>query len=76
MKKNKTSLFDSRDQLLLLLMLLFYSILAASDNPGPVKWYQPYFDCERSNKWVFGATVPIPDIYPRHTQWRHIEIPT
>lgn len=76
MKKNKTSLFDSRDQLLLLLMLLFYFILAASDNPGPVKWYQPYFDCERSNKWVFGATVPIPDIYPRHTQWRHIEIPT
>ncbi|XP_054706356.1 uncharacterized protein LOC129216197 [Uloborus diversus] len=49
---------------------------AASDLPGPVKWFQPYFDCERSNKWVFGAAVPIPDIYPRHTQWRHIEIPT
>ncbi|GIY87594.1 hypothetical protein CEXT_418131 [Caerostris extrusa] len=49
---------------------------AASDIPGPVKWFKPYFDCERSNKWVFGATVPIPDIFPRHTQWRHIEIPT
>lgn len=46
-----------------------------SDNPGPVKWSRPYFDCERSNKWVYGATSPIPDIYPRHTQWRHIEIP-
>ncbi|GFS50117.1 g-protein coupled receptor [Trichonephila clavipes] len=49
---------------------------AASDIPGPVKWFKPYFDCGRSNKWVFGATVPIPDIFPRHTQWRHIEIPT
>ncbi|CAN7982859.1 unnamed protein product [Ixodes pacificus] len=48
---------------------------AASDNPGPVKWTRPYFDCDRSNKWTYGATVPIPDIYPRHTQWRHIEIP-
>lgn len=48
---------------------------APSDNPGPVKWSKPYFDCERSNKWVYGATSPIPDIYPRHTQWRHIEIP-
>uniref|UniRef100_A0A131YZN5 Integral to membrane n=1 Tax=Rhipicephalus appendiculatus TaxID=34631 RepID=A0A131YZN5_RHIAP len=46
-----------------------------SDNPGPVKWSRPYFDCERSNKWVYGATSPIPDIFPRHTQWRHIEIP-
>ncbi|KAK8781648.1 hypothetical protein V5799_017011 [Amblyomma americanum] len=48
---------------------------APSDIPGPVKWSRPYFDCERSNKWVYGATSPIPDIYPRHTQWRHIEIP-
>ncbi|KAH9382232.1 hypothetical protein HPB48_016950 [Haemaphysalis longicornis] len=48
---------------------------APSDNPGPVKWSKPYFDCERSDKWVYGATSPIPDIYPRHTQWRHIEIP-
>lgn len=48
---------------------------AASDNPGPVKWNSPYYDCDRSNKWVYGATVPIPDIFPRHTGWRHIEIP-
>ena len=48
---------------------------AASDSQGPVKWNRPYFDCDRSNKWVFGATAPIPDIYPRHTGWRHIEIP-
>lgn len=49
---------------------------ASSDVPPPVKWIKPYFDCGRSNKWVFGAAVPIPDIFPRHTQWRHIEIPT
>jgi hypothetical protein len=48
---------------------------AASDNQGPVKWNRPYFDCDRSNKWIYGATTPIPDIYPRHTGWRHIEIP-
>ena len=48
---------------------------AASDVQGPVKWVKPYFDCGRSNKWVYGSTVPIPDIYPRHTGWRHIEIP-
>ncbi|RWS10366.1 uncharacterized protein B4U79_07551 [Dinothrombium tinctorium] len=46
-----------------------------ADKPGPVKWSKPYFDCGRSNKWVFGASVPVPDIYPRHTGWRHIEIP-
>lgn len=48
---------------------------AASDPPGPVKFSRPYFDCGRSNKWVHGASVPVPDIYPRHTGWRHIEIP-
>lgn len=29
---------------------------AANDNPGPVKWVRPYFDCARSDKWVYGAT--------------------
>ncbi|KPM03396.1 hypothetical protein QR98_0018270 [Sarcoptes scabiei] len=48
---------------------------APSDPPGPVKWFRPYYDCQRSNKWVYGASVPIPDIFPRHTGWRHIEIP-
>lgn len=47
----------------------------ADETPGPVTWIKPYFDCGRSNKWVVGASVPIPDIYPRHTQFRHIEIP-
>uniref|UniRef100_T1IVI8 GPR158/179 extracellular domain-containing protein n=1 Tax=Strigamia maritima TaxID=126957 RepID=T1IVI8_STRMM len=48
----------------------------ADEVPGPVKWTRPYFDCERSNKWMIAATVPIPDVYPRHTQFRHIEYPT
>lgn len=48
---------------------------AASDVPGPVKWTRPYFDCERSNKWSVAASVPVADIFPRHTGWRHIEIP-
>lgn len=47
----------------------------ASDIQGPIKWIKPYFDCGRSNKWIMGAAVPIPDIFPRHTGWRHIEIP-
>ena len=47
----------------------------ASDIQGPIKWLKPYFDCGRSNKWIMGASVPIPDIFPRHTGWRHIEIP-
>lgn len=54
---------------------VFHGPPAASDTPGPVKWTRPYFDCGRSNKWIIGATVPIPDIFPRHTGWRHIEIP-
>uniref|UniRef100_T1JXN6 GPR158/179 extracellular domain-containing protein n=2 Tax=Tetranychus urticae TaxID=32264 RepID=T1JXN6_TETUR len=45
----------------------------ASDTPGPVAWTQPYYDCERSNKWVVSATSPIVDFNPRHTGWRHIE---
>lgn len=44
--------------------------------PGPVKWTRPYFDCGRSNKWLVAAVVPIADIYPRHTSFRHIEYPT
>lgn len=48
---------------------------AASSIPGPVKWVRPYYDCDRSNKWVYGATSPIVDIFPRHTGWRHIERP-
>ena len=52
------------------------SILGADETPGPVKWIRPYFDCGRSNTWKFAAVVPIVDIYPRHTQFRHIEYPS
>ena len=48
----------------------------ADETPGPVKWIRPYFDCGRSNTWKFAAVVPIVDIYPRHTQFRHIEYPS
>jgi hypothetical protein len=54
----------------------FHGPLGAEENPGPVKWTKPYFDCGRSNKWVIGAVVPIADIYPRHTGFRHVEYPT
>ncbi|RWS29076.1 uncharacterized protein B4U80_10938 [Leptotrombidium deliense] len=48
---------------------------AAYDKDKPVAWFRPYFDCDRSNKWIMGGVVPIADIYPRHTGWRHIELP-
>ncbi|XP_008476852.1 uncharacterized protein LOC103513784 [Diaphorina citri] len=50
--------------------------MCADEVPGPVKWTRPYFDCGRSNKWLVAAVVPIADIYPRHTTFRHIEYPT
>ena len=50
--------------------------LGADETPGPVKWIRPYFDCGRSNTWKYAAVVPIVDIYPRHTQFRHIEYPS
>ncbi len=40
-----------------------------------MKWVRPYFDCGRSNEWKFAAVVPVVDIYPRHTRFRHIEYP-
>ncbi|XP_022825791.1 uncharacterized protein LOC111355913 isoform X1 [Spodoptera litura] len=46
------------------------------ENPGPVNWTRPYFDCGRLNKWLVAAVSPVADIYPRHTQFRHIEYPT
>ncbi|XP_014280569.1 uncharacterized protein [Halyomorpha halys] len=54
----------------------FHGPPGADENPGPVKWTRPYFDCSRANKWLVGATVPIADIYPRHTGFRHVEYPT
>lgn len=54
---------------------VFHGPPGASDEPGPVKWSRPYFDCGRSNKWIVGASVPVADLFPRHTGWRHIELP-
>lgn len=55
---------------------VFHGPPGASDEPGPVKWQRPYYDCGRSNKWLVSASVPIADLFPRHTGWRHIELPT
>ena len=40
---------------------------------GPTLWTRPYFDCGRSNKWIISAVSPIVDIYPRHTEYRHLQ---
>jgi len=40
---------------------------------GPTLWTRPYFDCGRSNKWIISAVSPIVDIYPRHTEFRHLQ---
>ena len=54
----------------------FHGPPGADEFPGPVKYTRPYFDCGRSNVWKFAAAVPVADIYPRMTQFRHIEYPT
>ncbi|XP_076766742.1 uncharacterized protein LOC143433330 [Xylocopa sonorina] len=54
----------------------FHGPPGADEHPGPVKWTRPYYDCGRSNRWLVAAVVPIADIYPRHTGFRHIEYPT
>ena len=48
----------------------FHGPRGAEEEPGPVKWTRPYFDCGRSNMWKVAAVVPVVDIYPRHTQFR------
>lgn len=53
----------------------FHGPPGSEEIPGPIKFTRPYFDCGRSNKWLVAAVVPIADIYPRHTQFRHIEYP-
>ncbi|KAJ8952914.1 hypothetical protein NQ318_006531 [Aromia moschata] len=53
----------------------FHGPPGADETPGPIQWTRPYFDCGRSNRWVVAAVVPIVDIYPRHTGFRHIEYP-
>lgn len=54
----------------------FHGPPGADENPGPVKWTRPYYDCKRSDKWLVAAVAPVADIYPRHTGFRHIEYPT
>ncbi|XP_017757160.1 PREDICTED: uncharacterized protein LOC108548632 [Eufriesea mexicana] len=54
----------------------FHGPPGADEYPGPVSWTRPYYDCGRSNRWLVAAVVPIADIYPRHTGFRHIEYPT
>lgn len=54
---------------------VFHGPPGASDEPGPVKWQRPYYDCGRTNKWLISSSVPIADLFPRHTGWRHIELP-
>ncbi|OXU20878.1 hypothetical protein TSAR_014574 [Trichomalopsis sarcophagae] len=53
----------------------FHGPRGPHEEGGPVKWIRPYFDCGRSNRWLFAAVVPIVDLYPRYTGFRHIEIP-
>ncbi|XP_063987844.1 uncharacterized protein LOC135167987 [Diachasmimorpha longicaudata] len=53
----------------------FHGPRGADEDPGPIRWTTPYFDCGRSNRWLVAAVVPIVDIYPRHTGFRHIEYP-
>lgn len=53
----------------------FHGPPGADEDQGPVKWTRPYFDCGRSNRWLVAAVVPIADIYPRHTGFRHVEFP-
>ncbi|KAK3876401.1 hypothetical protein Pcinc_018813 [Petrolisthes cinctipes] len=55
---------------------VFHGPNAPDEDPGPVKFTRPYFDCGRSNKWSFPAITPVADLHPRHTQFRHIEYPT
>ncbi|CAF0727511.1 unnamed protein product [Adineta ricciae] len=51
----------------------FYGPPHPEDPIGPTLWTRPYFDCGRSNKWVFSAVSPIVDIYPRHTEHQHFQ---
>ncbi|XP_060526856.1 uncharacterized protein LOC132702314 [Cylas formicarius] len=54
----------------------FHGPPGEDEERGPVQWTRPYFDCGRSNRWLVAAVVPIADLYPRHTGFRHIEYPT
>ena len=51
----------------------FYGPPHPEDTQGPTLWTRPYYDCGRSNKWVISAVSPIVDVYPRHTEYRHMQ---
>lgn len=38
---------------------VFHGPNAADERPGPVKLTEPYFDCDRSNKWSVPAITPV-----------------
>ncbi|KAK6170213.1 hypothetical protein SNE40_018662 [Patella caerulea] len=38
----------------------------------PVRFTQPYFDCDRSNKWIVSATSPVVEYMPRYSIWLHL----
>lgn len=40
--------------------------LADSIDQLPVQYVRPYFDCGRSNKWIFSSSAPIYDRLPRY----------
>ncbi|OWF54531.1 uncharacterized protein LOC110443474 [Mizuhopecten yessoensis] len=41
----------------------------------PVRFTRPYFDCNRSNKWVVSAVSPVVDYMPRYLNWTHMRRP-
>ncbi|CAF2254176.1 unnamed protein product, partial [Rotaria magnacalcarata] len=51
----------------------FYGPPHPEDPQGPTLWTRPYFDCGRSDKWIISSVSPIVDIYPRHTEYRHLQ---
>ncbi|GBP14576.1 hypothetical protein EVAR_93452_1 [Eumeta japonica] len=55
---------------------IFHGARGNDEILGPVNWTRPYFDCGRLNRWMVAAVSPVVDIYPRHTQFKHIEYPT
>ena len=38
----------------------------------PVLISQPYFDCDRSNRWIVTASSPVVEYMPRYSIWVHL----
>jgi hypothetical protein len=43
-----------------------FPLLADDSDNLPVQYTAPYFDCGRSNKWIFSAVAPVYDRLPRY----------